>query len=80
MKQKFFRIIELPTHQVLLTKDFGDKEEDQDFLLVISFFFDGVKITQSLGYDDEGKRDKAFVDFTDEMAQVVVDGVAKMMA
>jgi hypothetical protein len=31
MKQVNFRIIELPTHQVLLTKDFDDDEESKPF-------------------------------------------------
>ena len=77
MKQVNFRIIELPTHQVLLTKDFDDDEESKP-LLTITFFLEGVKVNQKLGYDDEAKRDKIFNDFTDEQAQTMLDNTLAM--
>lgn len=55
MKEVNFRIIELPTHQVLLTKDFDDDEESKP-LLTITFFLEGVKINQKLGYDEEAQK------------------------
>ena len=72
MKQVNFRIIELPTHQVLLTKDFDDDEESKP-LLTITFFLEGVKVNQKLGYDDEAKRDEMFDKVTDEQVQKTLD-------
>lgn len=77
MKQINFRIIELSTHQVLLTKDFDDDEESKP-LLTVTFFLDDVKISQKLGYSDEEKRDKFFVDFTIEQAQIMLDNNLSM--
>lgn len=77
MKEVNFRIIELPTHQVLLTKDFDDDEEGSP-LLTVTFFLEGVKVRQKLGYSDEEKRDKIFVDFTDENAQTMLDNTLAM--
>ena len=60
MKKTHFRIIELPTYQVLLTKDFDNEQDESEFLLVISFFFDVVKADLKLNYSDEEKRDNIF--------------------
>lgn len=77
MKQVNFRIIELPTHQVLLTKDFDDDEESKP-LLTITFFLEGVKVNQKLGYDDEAKRDQMFDKVTDEQLQKTLDNALAM--
>lgn len=77
MKQVNFRIIELPTHQVLLTKDFDDDEESKP-LLTITFFLEGVKVNQKLGYDDEAKRDEMFDKVTDEQIQKTLDNALAM--
>ena len=77
MKQVNFRIIELPTHQVLLTKDFDDDEESKP-LLTITFFLEGVKVNQKLGYYDEAKRDEMFEKVTDEQAQKTLDNALAM--
>ena len=77
MKQVNFRIIELPTHQVLLTKDFDDDEESKP-LLTITFFLEGVKVNQKLGYDDEAKRDEIFDKVTDEQVQKTLDNALAM--
>jgi hypothetical protein len=77
MKQVNFRIIELPTHQVLLTKDFDDDEESKP-LLTITFFLEGVKVNQKLGYDDEAKRDEMFDKVTDEQVQKTLDNALAM--
>ena len=77
MKQVNFRIIELPTHQVLLTKDFDDDEESKP-LLTITFFLEGVKANQKLGYYDEAKRDEMFEKVTDEQAQKTLDNALAM--
>ena len=72
MKEVHFRIIELPTHQVLLTKDFDEEENDKP-LVVITFFLDGIKLNMKLGYTDEHKRDKMFSEFTEIQAQSFLD-------
>ncbi len=72
MKEVKFRIIELPTHQILLTKDFDDDEESKP-LLTISFFLEGLKVNQKFVYDDEAKRDEIFDKVTDEQAQKTLD-------
>ena len=77
MKEVNFRIIELPTHQVLLTKDFDDDEESKP-LLTITFFLEGVKFNQKLGYDDEVKRDEMFEKVTDEQVQKTLDNALAM--
>jgi hypothetical protein len=77
MKEINFRIIELPTHQVLLTKDFDDDEESTP-LLNITFFLKGVKVNQKLGYDDEAKRDEMFFEVTDEQVQKTLNDVLEM--
>lgn len=77
MKQVNFRIIELPTHQVLLTKDFDDDEESKP-LLTITFFLEGVKVNQKLGYDDEAKRDEMFDKVTAEQVQKTLDNALAM--
>ena len=77
MKQVNFRIIELPTHQVLLTKDFDDDEESKP-LLTITFFLEGVKVNQKLGYDEEAKRDEMFDKVTKEQVQKTLDNALAM--
>lgn len=78
MKEVNFRIIELPTHQVLLTKDFDDDEYSGP-ILVITFFLDGVKIVHKPSYSDEEKRDKVFNEFTEGQAQKAVDTAMEML-
>jgi hypothetical protein len=77
MKEVNFRIIELPTHQVLLTKDFDDDEESIP-LLTITFFLEGVKVDQKLGYYDEAKRDEMFDKVTAEQVQKTLDNALSM--
>lgn len=75
-KQTHFRIIELPTHQVLITKDWDDDEHP---IVSVTFFLDGMKITQSLGYTELEKRDSAFESFNDAHAQGFLDFVLSAM-
>jgi hypothetical protein len=76
MKETHFRIVELPTHQVLLTKDF-DNDGDESDLIVITFFLDGVKANLTYGYNDKETRDRIFESITDEQIQSTLDGVIK---
>ena len=75
MKEVKFRIIELPTHQVLLTKDFDNDSDEANLLLVVTIFFDGVKADLKLGYEDEEIRDKVFLEMTEEKAQGFLDSI-----
>ena len=53
MKKVHFRIIELPTHQVLLQKDFDNESDDDTYLIIISFFVDNAKATHKYTYEKE---------------------------
>jgi len=76
MKETNFRIIELPTHQVLLTKDWDN--DDEKPTLVITLFNEGVKVNQTYGYDEEETRDRIFETFSEESTQGMLDSVLKM--
>lgn len=78
MKDIFFKIIELPNHQVLVAKDF-DQEDDDAPVVAVTFHLDGVKVTQKFGYAEEAKRDAAFEQFTDKDAQSIIDGMLSLM-
>lgn len=78
-KEQVFRIIELPTHQVLLTKDFDEVEEEEKPIVSITFFIDGAKVCQKMGYETEIKRDEMFDKITEEQAQNTLDMVLKMI-
>jgi hypothetical protein len=77
MKETNFRIIELPTHLVLLTKDWDN--DDEKPTLVITLFNEGVKVNQTYGYDEEEIRDKMFNEITEEQAQNIVNVFVEMM-
>jgi len=76
MKKIHFRIIELENYQVLLTKDFDNENEDAP-VFSLTFFLDGLKVIQSLGYSDEKVRDKMFLEFTDDNVLKIVENIAK---
>ncbi len=79
MKEIHFRIIELPTHQVLITKDFDNDQDDAEFLVVISFFLDGVKADLKLNYSSEENRDNIFDNISAEQVQKTVDNAINVM-
>ena len=80
MKELRFRIIELPTHQVLLTKDFEtESEESEEVVLGVSFFLDGIKINLSFSFNSEEIRDKKFNEFTELNAQNIVNDILSKM-
>jgi hypothetical protein len=70
MKQIHFRIIELPDHQVLLTKSWDDDEGAP--VLLVTFFLEGLQVTQTLSYLREEDRDKIFDTFADKDAEEIV--------
>lgn len=76
MKETRFRIIELPTHQVLLQKDFDEEEDMESFIIL--FYHKGVTIKQTYGYESEEERDKYFSSITEEQAQSILDSILKM--
>jgi hypothetical protein len=78
MKEINFRIIELPTHQILLSKDFDDEEDEGKELLVITLFIEGVKVAQKFGYNEEKTRNKVFNELTDEQAQQALNNALQL--
>ena len=79
MKELRFKIVELETHQVLAIKDF-DEEDNNSPCLVVTLYFNGLKIRQSFGYDSEEARDEMFDLFDHEMAQNILDGMVEMFS
>lgn len=79
MKETNFKIIELPTHQVLLTKDFDNEDEDSKPVLSITFFLEGVKVCQTLGFKEDSERDEAFDNFSEEKAQELLSLTSEMI-
>ena len=75
MKELKFRIIELPTHQMLLTKDFDNENDDASLLLVLTLFSDGVKVDLKLNYNSEEVRDRIFKEMSQDKAQLFLDNV-----
>jgi len=74
MKEVNFKIVEIPTHQVLLTKDFDEDNDDQP-LMVVTFFIDGMKVSMKLGYKTEDIRNQMFDEFGETNAQGIVDKI-----
>lgn len=74
-KELNFRIVELEASQVLVMKDF---DEDDIPLLCIVFFVEGAKVSQKLGFEDEGKRDYLFESIEDSQVQRIVEEAAIM--
>jgi hypothetical protein len=64
---KFAKLFEIDeVHQLLLTKDVDDSDEDNlDYLITARCHVDGVKCSLTLGYDSEENRDEKFenIDF-----------------
>ena len=73
-KQTHFRIIELATHQVLLTKDF-DEDEENTPLMTVTIFKDNCRAEVKMGFDTEEKRDEVFNEFTIESAEKLLKNV-----
>lgn len=73
MKEINFRIIELENHQVLLQKDFDNEDDELKDLLIVTFYLEGIKVTNSYGYENEQNRDNLFNNLTNEQAQSIVN-------
>lgn len=82
MKKVFFKILELPTHQVLLHKDWDDYDDDEFSrpVIIMSFFLDGIKASYKLGYDTMKKRDDDFELFDESKAQKILDSTIVQFA
>ena len=78
MKNLHFRIIELESHQVLLTKDFDNEQDDAHYLIAISFFLDWGKASLKLNYKTEKARDEVFNKITEKEAQGMVNNAIQM--
>jgi hypothetical protein len=79
MKEINFRIIELPTHQVLLQKDFDNDDNDERDLMVITFYLDGVKVKHSYGYENAEIRNRIFDTVKDIQVQKLIDDAISML-
>lgn len=79
MKEIKFKIIELAEYQVLLTKDFDNESDEDIYMIVISFFIDGVKVTYKYHYEKEKNRDDMFLLITDKYVQSLIDNAITMM-
>ena len=73
MKKLHFRIIELPTHQILISKDFDNEQDEDTYLIDISFFTENGKSTTRLSYELEEKRNQMFDKITPEQVQKTLD-------
>jgi len=78
MKEINFRIIELENHQVLLQKDFDNEDDELKDLLIVTFYLEGIKVTNSYGYENEQNRDNLFNNLTNEQAQSIVSNSLNM--
>lgn len=72
MKEIYFKIIDLPEHQILIEKDFDNEEDEGSFLVTITFYVDDVKIKNSYGYSDKDLRDITF-------NSISIDQVSKLL-
>lgn len=77
MKEINFKIIELPTHQVLIQKDFDNNDDEKD-LLVIVFYLEGIKVKHNYGYENSEIRDKVFDEITESAVEEIVNTALKM--
>lgn len=76
MKEINYKLFELPTHQVLVEKDFSENEEP---MLTITFHQGGVRIAQKLAFAKDKVRDMAFDTFNAEKAQRILTDTLKMI-
>lgn len=77
-KEINFRIIELPTHQVLLSKDSDDENGDPN--IIVSIFISGMKVGLKFTYKEESVRDEMFNEYSDNEAQGLIDSLLKQFA
>lgn len=75
-KEINFRLIELPLYQFLAEKSW---DEEENFTIVLSFFYKEVKITQTLAYHNEKDRDEQWICITSDRAQDIVDKTIKLL-
>ena len=76
-----FRILETETHEILLSKDFNDEENNGEYQIIMSFFIeDGFRANMTFGYKDEKIRDKMFLKITKEEAEQTVINTIKNLS
>lgn len=76
MKEINFRIIELESHQVLLTKVFDDEDKP---VLIITVVINKTIASKRLTFEHEAERDLVFDNFTDEQAKEIVDNALTIL-
>lgn len=73
MKEIKFKIIELENYQVLVEKDFDNSEDEDMYLVVVSFYSENMKITHNFSFDKEENRNAYFTFFDNKDAEKVVN-------
>lgn len=76
MKHIFAKIIELPDHQVLVTKGLDD---DGDYTLNVTTRFPGVDPSIKVGYATDEAATEAFNDFNEDGAKAFIDHITEIM-
>lgn len=76
-KEIRFKLFELPTHQVMAVKD---DNEDEEPIIQVTFFVEGMKVAQAYGYLDDESRDRAFEKFNEELASMIIDKTISFFA
>ncbi len=72
----FAKIINTPTHQVLVTKDFG---EGGTYVVEVKTSFPLVYPSILLGFDTREKRDKCFDEYDEAMADAFIQQVIEVI-
>ena len=77
MVNKYFKIIELPDYDILISKDYITCDGRVVYLLVLTFFYYGYKLDTTLGFDKEEIRNDEFNNITSEKAKELIENTIK---
>lgn len=85
MAKNRVKIIELPTHQVLVEKKLDTEGEETVEAFAVHLFMEddkdvSVKVTATLGFESAEKRDKAFDEYNEEHAAQFLSDIMQMVA
>lgn len=75
---EFAKLLVVDGHQVLITKD-DDEKDDDPFILTQRTVYSGLNATVKLGFYLEEKRDAAFTGYNLENAVTFITGVKKFL-
>lgn len=77
MKTTYFKIIELPTHQVLIEKDWDAEKEE--YQVAITVWFDEMKVKQVYGYHTLKKADDSFDKWDENKCSVHIKNITTLI-